>query len=255
MVNASGKPFIFIAASASGAASLVYLLVWMHSFVLVFGDTALVTLALAVTFIGGLTIGTWIGGRLADCRPHLSLIAFGAIEIAAGLYGFASLWIFHLVASQHPAVYPSSADHGHFLTGVQLTLSALVMLPPAILMGGSLPLLARRAAVNESGLVRGGGEIYGFTALGAFVWDLTKAYPDSLRGDQCTSADAAGFPIVASPDAPPDSERIDFIFWNHDRHDTSDSSRRAMENYLQWELDLPAEIEKDGMSGFRIGAS
>lgn len=33
-------------------------------------------------------------------------------------------------------------------------------------------------------------------ALGAFVWDLTKAYPDSERGDQCTSADAAGFPIA-----------------------------------------------------------
>jgi hypothetical protein len=35
-----------------------------------------------------------------------------------------------------------------------------------------------------------------FTALGAFVWDLTKAYPDDERGDQCTSADAAGFPIA-----------------------------------------------------------
>src|SRR5882724_1489280 len=37
----------------------------------------------------------------------------------------------------------------------------------------------------------------GFTALGAFIWDLTKAYPDNERGDQCTSADAAGFPIAA----------------------------------------------------------
>jgi hypothetical protein len=35
-----------------------------------------------------------------------------------------------------------------------------------------------------------------FTALGGFVWVLTKAYPDNLRGDQCTSADAAGFPIA-----------------------------------------------------------
>jgi hypothetical protein len=34
------------------------------------------------------------------------------------------------------------------------------------------------------------------TALGAFVWDLTKTYPDGMRGDQCTSADAAGFPIA-----------------------------------------------------------
>lgn len=34
------------------------------------------------------------------------------------------------------------------------------------------------------------------TALGAFVWDLTKSYPDGMRGEQCTSADAAGFPIA-----------------------------------------------------------
>jgi len=36
-----------------------------------------------------------------------------------------------------------------------------------------------------------------FTALGAFVWDLAKQYPESLRGDQCTSADAAGLPMAA----------------------------------------------------------
>ena len=35
------------------------------------------------------------------------------------------------------------------------------------------------------------------TAQGYFVWDLAKPYPDTLRGDQCTSADAAGFPIAA----------------------------------------------------------
>jgi hypothetical protein len=32
---------------------------------------------------------------------------------------------------------------------------------------------------------------------GAFLWDLTKAYPPNLRGDGCTSADAGGFPIAA----------------------------------------------------------
>lgn len=34
------------------------------------------------------------------------------------------------------------------------------------------------------------------TALGVYVWDLTKTYPDGMRGDQCTSADAAGFPVA-----------------------------------------------------------
>ncbi len=37
----------------------------------------------------------------------------------------------------------------------------------------------------------------GITALGAFIWDLTKTYPDSERGEYCTSADAGGFPIAA----------------------------------------------------------
>jgi hypothetical protein len=36
-----------------------------------------------------------------------------------------------------------------------------------------------------------------FIARGAFVWDLTKQYGGSLRGEQCTSADAAGLPIAA----------------------------------------------------------
>ncbi len=35
------------------------------------------------------------------------------------------------------------------------------------------------------------------TAGGFFVWDLDRTYTDQLRGPQCTSADAAGFPIAA----------------------------------------------------------
>ena len=44
-----------------------------------------------------------------------------------------------------------------------------------------------------------GANIVGSTFTGgcAAVWDLTRAYPASLRGDQCTSADAGGFPIAA----------------------------------------------------------
>jgi hypothetical protein len=36
----------------------------------------------------------------------------------------------------------------------------------------------------------------GVAALVAVIWDLTKAYPPGMRGDQCTSADAGGFPIA-----------------------------------------------------------
>jgi rhodanese-related sulfurtransferase len=62
---------------------------------------------------------------------------------------------------------------------------------------------------------------------------------------------AARLPVAASPDEPPDSERIDFVFWNHDRHEGNEEAMRA---YLRWETGLPSQIAADGLSGFRIAA-
>jgi rhodanese-related sulfurtransferase len=63
---------------------------------------------------------------------------------------------------------------------------------------------------------------------------------------------AAGQPFAASPGDPPDSERIDTIFWNRNRHG---GDSEAMQAYLRWELDLPGEVAKDGLSGFRLAAA
>jgi rhodanese-related sulfurtransferase len=61
----------------------------------------------------------------------------------------------------------------------------------------------------------------------------------------------ARLPVVASPEDPPDAERIDYIFWNHDRHAGNEAAMRA---YLQWETELPAQIAAEGLSGFRLVA-
>src|SRR5712671_3081459 len=63
---------------------------------------------------------------------------------------------------------------------------------------------------------------------------------------------AAARPFAASPDEPPDAERIDYIFWNHDRHAGNQDAMRA---YLRWETELPGEIARDGLAGFRLQAS
>jgi rhodanese-related sulfurtransferase len=61
----------------------------------------------------------------------------------------------------------------------------------------------------------------------------------------------AGHPLATSPDDPPDSDRIDYIFWNHDRHA---GNQEAMRAYLRWETELPDEVARDGLSGFRLAA-
>jgi rhodanese-related sulfurtransferase len=63
-----------------------------------------------------------------------------------------------------------------------------------------------------------------------------------LAGGQRAWA-SAGLPLESSPNNPPDADRIDFLFWNHDRHQGNADAMRA---YLQWEQDLPAQIARDG---------
>jgi len=84
--------------------------------------------------------------------------------------------------------------------------------------------------------------------------ELTQAQIAIVPGGSAAWA-AAGYAIVESPETPADEDRIDFVFWNHNRHDTDEGAKQAMRNYLQWELDLPGEIARDGLSGFRIGAA
>jgi rhodanese-related sulfurtransferase len=75
--------------------------------------------------------------------------------------------------------------------------------------------------------------------------------PVALVDDGVEGWRAAGRPFAASPDDPPDADRIDYIFWNHDRHAGNEAAMRA---YLRWETELPAEIARDGLAGFRLQA-
>src|SRR5579862_1729552 len=154
-----GKSYILVMAAASGAASLVYQVVWTRRFALVFGGTALANGTLLAAFLGGLAIGTWVWGRVADRHPQSTLIIFAALEFAAGLYGFASLWIFHGVELMYLAVYPALADSTTLLAATRSLLSALAILPPTILIGGLLPLLARRIVSDAKGIVGGASAV------------------------------------------------------------------------------------------------
>lgn len=60
---------------------------------------------------------------------------------------------------------------------------------------------------------------------------------------------AAGLPLEASPDTPPDEDCIDYLFWVSRRHMGSDDAARA---YLEWEENLPAQIVADGDARFTV---
>ncbi len=89
-------------------------------------------------------------------------------------------------------------------------------------------------------------------AVGALAAaDLAEiaAGPVALVRDGIAAWRAAARPFAASPEEPSDDERIDYLFWNHDRQAGNQAAMRA---YLRWETELPAEIARDGLAGFRL---
>lgn len=89
------------------------------------------------------------------------------------------------------------------------------------------------------------------TALAAI--DLIEAGAVSVHriaGDAQSWRDA-GLALEASPDAPADTDAIDFLFFVHDRHDGNlDAARR----YLAWEMGLLAQLDDAERSEYRLDA-
>jgi rhodanese-related sulfurtransferase len=61
--------------------------------------------------------------------------------------------------------------------------------------------------------------------------------------------EAAGLPLLATPDAPSDADCIDFLFFVHDRHDGNLESARR---YLAWETGLMAQLDAAERNSFRL---
>lgn len=59
----------------------------------------------------------------------------------------------------------------------------------------------------------------------------------------------AGLPGASAPNVPSDAERIDHLFWLHDRHA---GNAQASAAYLKWEGELPAMIGEPARAGFRL---
>ncbi|MGF6744031.1 rhodanese-related sulfurtransferase [Paraburkholderia atlantica] len=71
----------------------------------------------------------------------------------------------------------------------------------------------------------------------------------SIAKDGIDTFRQAGYPIEASPQTPADRERIDYLFFVHDRHEGNLDAARA---YLAWETGLIAQCAPDELRQFCI---
>jgi hypothetical protein len=145
----------------SGAAALVYQVAWQRLLALHSGVGVYSVAVIVAAFMAGLGAGSHLGGRLSlRTSPRAALVAFAALELAIGAFGAASCALYY------DWLYPLGAGLYRSLPRAVL-LHLLALLPPTLLMGMSLPLLARAAVRDAAGASRVIGTLYGVNVLGA----------------------------------------------------------------------------------------
>ena len=80
----------------SGAAGLIYEIVWSRQLVLVFGNTTQAVSAILAGFFGGMAIGSAFGGRVAD-RVRSPLRLYGLIELVLVVVVIATPFTFRVI--------------------------------------------------------------------------------------------------------------------------------------------------------------
>ena len=150
----------------SGFSALVYEVAWIRKASLVFGATTFAVSTVLAVFFLGLACGSYLFGRIGQ-RISRPLRLYALIEIGLGLLALASPHAFDLVDALYGVLYRAMADHTGLLFLARVLLVGLVVFPPTLLMGGTLPLFCRQYVVDQGHITRSIGALYGVNTLGA----------------------------------------------------------------------------------------
>lgn len=151
----------------SGAAALAYEVLWTRQLTLVTGATTPAVGTVLSVFMGGLALGAWALGRVADRSRNL-LAWYGCLEIAIGLFALLQPLLMRL--AQGPFLLAASAGlGGTALLGLRLLFAAPLLLLPAALMGGTLPLLVKHVSRAGGEFGRRLGTLYAANLAGAVL--------------------------------------------------------------------------------------
>ncbi len=158
---------------ASGAAGLIYQVVWSRELVLVFGNTTQAISTIVTAFMLGLGAGGYVGGRLA-MRSRNPLRLYGAIELLVALFAILLPFAFDGFGEVYRAAY--GAMDSTALGFVRAGLALVAVTPATFLMGMTLPILTRFMVRT---LDRAGNQLaalYAANTLGAVLGTLVSGF-------------------------------------------------------------------------------
>ncbi len=167
------KQLIYTIFAAYGCTSLIYEILWTKYLSLTFGNTMIAVSVVAATFMAGLAMGSFLLGRYVDREANL-LKVYCILEFGIALA--ALLFVPALGVVEHLYVYWTQKlpDLPWLVTTINILFSSLLLLPPTICMGGTLPLICRFFARRKSGAQI--GRLYVLNTLGATFGAFAAGY-------------------------------------------------------------------------------
>jgi spermidine synthase len=166
---------ISVCFTLSGAAGLIYEVLWMRMLGLVFGATTIAVSVVLAAFMGGLALGSALAARIS-ARISRPLRAYGWIEIAIGLYAVAVPSGFRVIDHFDAALWQRTHPGAFSFAVARFVLAAIVLLIPTALMGATLPMIV--AAVRRYGATsaRTISRLYGLNLIGAIAGTLVAGF-------------------------------------------------------------------------------
>src|SRR6266542_3619614 len=113
----------------SGAAGLLYEVVWLRLLGLAFGHTVYATTTVLAAYMGGLALGSLLFGRHAD-RSGRPLRVYGLMEAGVAAWCLATPLLFSLVDSAYIALATRLQPSAPAASAIQFLFAAAVLLPP-----------------------------------------------------------------------------------------------------------------------------
>src|SRR5262245_35098946 len=139
-------PGLLLLFVGSGAAALIYEIVWFQLLQLVIGSSTISLGVLLGTFMGGMCLGSLFAPRLIGLNHH-PLRVYAALELAIGCIGLLLLVVMPLVGGLY-LTWGGNGFSGVLLRGL---VCAVCLLPPTFAMGAALPAVARWTTSDRSG--------------------------------------------------------------------------------------------------------
>ncbi|MDZ4344223.1 MAG: fused MFS/spermidine synthase [Candidatus Binatia bacterium] len=152
----------------SGAAGLLYQVVWTRMLTQIFGNTTYAIATVLSAFMAGLAIGSYLFGQIAD-RGKNDFLLYGILEVGVGIYGFLVPWIFSMAQKVYGPIFGLNESYPFLFNLVLFFLSFVLLVFPTMLMGATLPVLSRFFVRSFADFGRRVGDLYATNTLGAVI--------------------------------------------------------------------------------------